>query len=294
MKRVLVTGGNGFIGRETLAPLRALGFAVDAPRRAELDLLEGDPAAWFVAHPASHLLHLAWDATPGKFWTAPSNLDWVAASLRLVRAFAAAGGTRVVVAGSCAEYDWGHATLDEATTPLRPATLYGTAKATLYQLLEAAAPGLGVSFGWGRVFFPYGPREASGRLLPDVVDGIAKGRRVAVSDGTQSRDFMHVEDVAAAFATLLASEVTGAVNIASGSVIPVREVVLAAAGHAGDASLLDWGARARQASEPQFMAAATTRLRGTGFAPRWTLAEGLADAVAKRLGMRSDSVVEPG
>ncbi|TRW14872.1 NAD-dependent epimerase/dehydratase family protein [Glacieibacterium frigidum] len=283
MKRVLVTGGGGFIGRETLGPLRALGFEVDAPGRAELDLLNGDPAAWFAAHPASHLLHLAWDATPGKFWTAPSNLDWVAASLRLVRAFAVSGGTRAVVAGSCAEYDWGHATLDETRTPLRPATLYGTAKANLFELLDKAAPGLDLSFAWGRVFFPYGPDEAAGRLLPDVIDGIAQGRRVAVSDGTQSRDFMHVEDVGAAFATLLAGDVTGAVNIASGTTTPVREVILTAAAHAGDASLLDWGARARQASEPQYMAAATARLHATGFVPRWPLADGLADTVARRL-----------
>lgn len=286
MKRVLVTGASGFIGRETLAPLRALGFEVDAPGRADLDLLDGDPAAWLAARPASHLLHLAWDATPGKFWTAASNLDWVAASLRLVRAFAASGGARVVVAGSCAEYDWGYATLDERATPLRPATLYGTAKATLFALLGAASPALGVSFGWGRVFFPYGPFEAPGRLLSDVVDGIAAGRRVAVSDGTQSRDFLHVEDVGAAFAALLASEISGAVNIASGTAMPVRDVVLTAARHAGDPGLLDWGARPRQAAEPQYMAAATDRLRDTGFAPRWSLSTGLADAVSKRLERR--------
>jgi nucleoside-diphosphate-sugar epimerase len=287
MRRVLVTGGNGFIGRETFTPLRALGFDVDAPRRAELDLLNGDPAAYLAANPATHLLHLAWEATPGKFWTAPSNLDWVAASVRLVRAFAAAGGSRVVVAGSCAEYDWGYATLDEVRTPLRPATLYGTAKASLCAVLSAAAPGLGVVLGWGRVFFPYGPSEARGRLLPDVIDGIAGGRRVAVSDGTQSRDFLHVEDVGAAFAALLASPVEGAVNIASGTATPVRDFVALAAAQAGDATLLDWGARPRQRGEPEFMAAATTRLRDeVGFAPRWTLAAGLADAVSKRLEAR--------
>ena len=41
---------------------------------------------------ASHLLHLAWDTTPGKFWNSPINLDWVSASLALVQAFAEQGG----------------------------------------------------------------------------------------------------------------------------------------------------------------------------------------------------------
>lgn len=292
MKRVAITGASGFIGRETLWPLRAAGFEVVTLGR---DLLRDDPASRLAGLRCTHLLHLAWVATPGKFWTAPENLDWVAASLRLVRAFAAAGGKRAVVAGSCAEYDWGHALLDERRTPLRPGTLYGTAKAGLFELLTAAAPGLGVSLGWGRVFFPYGPREAPGKLIGGVIDAVAAGARVAVSTGTQSRDFMHVADAAAALVALLDSPVEGAVNIASGIATPVREVVAAVAARAGDASLIDWGARPRQPGEPEMMAASVARLRReVGFAPRWRLTGGLAHTVARRVARPDDVAAAPG
>jgi nucleoside-diphosphate-sugar epimerase len=294
--RVVVTGGGGFIGREAVAALRARGAEVhllgrdpagDGVHRHVINLLAEDPAPLLRAIAPTHLLHLAWYAEPGKFWHAPDNLDWVAASLRLVQGFAAAGGTRAAFAGSCTEYDWAYERLDEATTPIDAATLYGTSKAALFRILAKAAPVLGLSIGWGRIFFLYGPHENAGRLLPDVVDKVAAGQRVATSDGTQRRDFMHVEDVAAALVALLASDAEGAVNIATGISTPVRELVALAAAAAGDAGLVDFGARPRQAHEPEVMLAAVDRLRAeVGFVPKWTLADGIADAVARRLAAR--------
>jgi nucleoside-diphosphate-sugar epimerase len=207
----------------------------------------------------------------------------VAASLRLVRAFGRAGGKRLVCAGSCAEYDWSGKILDEASTPLAPATLYGEAKASLYRLLSAAAPGLDLSFAWGRIFFLFGPREKPGRLVSDLFDDLAKGKTAALSVGTQVRDFMHVEDVAAAFAALLDSEMEGPVNIASGQAVTVRELAEQAGRVAGGADRLSFGARPLQSGEPPMLVAAVERLRAElGFQPRFSLEEGLLDTYERR------------
>ncbi|MBC7521865.1 MAG: NAD(P)-dependent oxidoreductase [Sandarakinorhabdus sp.] len=287
--KIVVTGASGFVGRAVIAPLLAAGFEVHAIARAPipgvtthaLDLLAADPAPLLAAIAPTHVLHLAWYAEPGKFWHAPQNLDWLAAPLRLARAFADAGGQRLVTAGSCAEYDWTHPRLDEATTPIAPATLYGTAKAALFRVITAAA--LPPSYAHARIFFPYGPGERAGRLLPDVIDAVLAGRHVATSDGRQTRDFIHVEDTGAAIAALLGSSATGAVNIASGTARPLRDIIGMAAALAGDAGLVDWGARPRQPSEPAVMEAVTHRLHSEiGFTPRWSLETGLADMVARR------------
>ncbi len=294
MRRVLVTGAKGFIGRETLAYLRADGYEIHALGRGEAvveegvalhrcDLIRDDPAPLVAAIAPSHLLHLAWHTEPGRFWDAPENLDWVAASLRLVRAFAAAGGRRAVVAGSCAEYDWTVPLLDERTTPLAPATLYGEAKAGLFRILDQAAPVLGLSFAWGRIFFPYGPFEKSGRLLGDLFDGIARDEQVALSAGTQERDFMHVEDVAAAFVRLLGSPVEGPVNIAGGETLAVRDLATRAARIAGGEHLAMFGMRPMQPGEPPVMAAAISRLaEEVGFTPKYTADSGLRDMFERR------------
>jgi len=291
-KRVLVTGASGFVGRHSLRPLLERGFTVHAAARSPApthdpvtvhacDLLDADAAtALLRAVRPSHLLHFAWYAVPGKFWTAPENHAWVEASLHLLRGFAAAGGRRAVVAGSCAEYDWAHAVLSEADTPLAPGTLYGAAKNALRDALERMAPGLGLSWAWGRLFWLYGPHEAPGRLVSDVAAALVAGRRIAVSSGEQQRDFMHVEDAGRAFAMLLDGTTEGAVNVASGHAARVRDVVARIGALTGHADRIDFGARPAPAGDPPRLVAAVERLAALGFAPRYDLDSGLAHTIA--------------
>ena len=293
MKRVLVTGANGFIGRNSLSPLLARGcevhavtpdFTIEMPQVMwhHADLL--DPAAvtaLMAAVRPTHLLHFAWNVRHGEFWTSLDNLDWTAASLRLFRAFVEAGGQRVVAAGTCAEYDWNSALLREEETPLRPATLYGGCKHALHLALKSLAAQRGLSAAWGRVFMLYGPHEHPDRLVSSVIRSLLRGRPAECSPGNQVRDFLYVEDVADAFAALLDSPVTGAVNIASGRAAPIREVVLKIAELIGRPELVRLGARPAPAGDPARLEASIVRLtREVGWTPRHSLEDGLRKSIA--------------
>jgi nucleoside-diphosphate-sugar epimerase len=292
VSRVLVTGATGFIGRNASRALVERGFDVHAVTSGEpppdddvtwhrADLLNADGALDAV-HAASptHLLHLAWYAEHGAFWKSPENVRWVEASLRLLRAFAGASGRRAVVAGTCAEYDWSFGTLKEDETPLAPATLYGAAKHGLHTIAASYAAEAGFELAWGRVFFLYGPREHPSRLVSSVIGSLLRGEEAPTSEGSQVRDFLHVADVADAFAALVASGVTGAVNVASGEGVPVREVVERIGEITGRADLLRVGALATREGDPARISADVRRLRDdVGWRPRLDLDAGLRDTV---------------
>jgi len=315
MSRVLVTGARGFIGRHTLSPLLAGGFEVhavtsaeppiDAPcevrwHRADL-LAAAAPAALVAEVKPSHLLHLAWCTTPGSFWSTLENIDWLAASLGLLRAFGDAGGRRAVVAGTCAEYAWQrhtHCTEDHGPpvpgeaalgaiatrppapgrpgTPTCPATLYGAAKHGLHVIAQAWARQIGLTLAWGRIFHLYGPHEPPGRLVSDVTRALLRGEEARCTHGEQVRDFLYAPELGDAFAALLAcEEVTGPVNMASGEPVRIAEVIAAIAAETGRPELVRLGALPANPQEPERLTADVRRLREeVGWAPSLDLRQG--------------------
>jgi nucleoside-diphosphate-sugar epimerase len=308
MKRVLVTGAAGFIGRHSLRPLLARGcevhavtpdVTIESPQVTwhHADLLDSSAAAALMAAVRpTHLLHFAWNVRHGEFWTSLDNLDWTAASLRLFRAFVEAGGQRAVVAGTCAEYDWNCSLLRENETPLHPSTLYGVCKHALRLALESLAAQRGLSAAWGRIFMLYGPHEHPDRLVSSVIRSLLSGRPAECSPGDQVRDFLYVEDVADAFAALLDSAVTGAVNIASGRPAAIRQIVLKIAELMGRPELVRLGARPAPPGDPARLEASVERLtREVGWAPRHSLEDGLLKSIAwwKQEMAREPQLAEP-
>jgi nucleoside-diphosphate-sugar epimerase len=226
----------------------------------------------------THLLHLAWYAEPGQFWNSVENLRWLEASLRLFRAFAAAGGERAVCAGTCAEYGWERRThCEELVTPTTPETLYGTTKHALNAVLASYAQQCGVSLAWGRIFFVFGPHEHRSRLAGSVASAILSGNPAHTSHGRQIRDFLYAPDLAEAFVALLISTVAGPVNLASGAPVPIRELILGLANELGRPDLVELGSRAANPAEPEALTADVTRLRDE---VGWTARVPFADAVA--------------
>lgn len=300
MSSVLVTGASGFIGRHCLPLLVRAGFGVEAVHASapalavpgavrwhKADLLDAAQARALIRTlQPTHLLHLAWYAVPGRYWTAPENSAWLDASEALFEAFAAERGRRIVAAGSCAEYDWNHGAsrgvCSEAGTPLAPATPYGAAKHALQRKLAAlCARQPGLSSAWGRIFLLYGPHEHRDRLVPSVIRALLAGEPARCTQGAQVRDFLHVADVAGALVSLLAGTVTGAVNIGSGEGITVREVVSRIANRMQAPELLRPGALPTRAGEPALLVADTGRLRGElGWKPGFDLDRGLDHTIA--------------
>jgi len=290
---VLVTGGGGFLGAPLLELLSASGEELHAvhkrPHPPQLagvqwhrcDLLDAASVERLIAElvPA-RLVHLAWYVEHGKYWQAPENVAWVEATLRLLRLFIAAGGRRAVLAGTCAEYAWSRERYSE-TAPLVPATMYGVAKNATREVAERLAVDAGVELAWTRVFMPYGPAEPPGRLLASVIGALMAGREAPVTEGTQIRDFIYVDDLARAFAAILDSSLQGAVNVGTGEGTQIRALVECAAQALDRDDLVRWGAVPQREGEPAELVADVSRLaEEVGFSPAVGVREGVERTVA--------------
>jgi nucleoside-diphosphate-sugar epimerase len=293
MKKVLLTGAGGFIGRHCLPFLKADGYEIHSvSSRGDsisdqdvyghvADLLDTEHVENLLKEICpTHLLHLAWYTVPGKYWNARENLHWVRASLDLLQSFSKYGGLRVVQAGTCAEYDWTEGLCSELETELSPSTLYGTCKHALRLMTEAYAGETGLSAAWGRLFFLYGPHENSDRLVASVIRSLLKNEAARCSHGNQRRDFLFVEDAAAAFVALLGSDVRGPVNIASGQAPELKEIIHRIAEKINRSELVQLGTIPVDPADPPLLVADVERLRKeVGWSPRFDLDQGLETTI---------------
>ncbi len=293
MKRIVVTGATGFIGKHCLPILAERGYEIhavssraitnDAPAVVwhRADLLDQERTAGLVSKiRPSHLLHLAWETEPGQYWTSPDNVRWLHSGLSLLHAFSRCGGSRAVVAGTCFEYDLSAGRCSEETTPMHPSTLYGLTKLSLHLMLDDLSRRSGLSAAWGRIFFLYGPHERAQRFIPMVIRSLLENRPVTCNHSDQTRDFLHVQDVADAVVALLESDTSGPVNIASGRPVLLGDLVNTIASKLGRNDLVRLETKPASPIAPHVLVAETQRLfREVGWSPRYDLEGGLEQTI---------------
>ena len=287
--KVLLTGASGFIGRYVLRALQAQGIEVVALGRTRPDamvqFIEADLLAIANLMPlvqqaqATHLLHLAWYTEHGQYWASPLNLRWVDASVQLTQAFCPAGGQQVVVAGTCAEYDWSHGYCREESTPLRPTTLYGVSKDATRRLVMAVCQQHHTPCAWGRVFMPIGAGEPAQRLIPSLIAALRGQRAFFGINAAAYRDVLHVSDAAEGLVALLQPGAQGAYNISSGQPVQLEALArqLAQVIHADPEPLL--ALTTERPGEPALLVGDSQRLRALGWCPALSLEQALNQTV---------------
>jgi len=293
MNRVLVTGATGFIGHHCLEPLKLHGYEVHAVTSRELpamsdtvtwhrtDLLDRSQIKTLVEKiRPTHLVHSAWEVRPGKIYTSQDNFYWVQSSLELAEQFAHFGGKRLVVIGTCYEYDQRYGLCSETLTPTTPNTIYGVTKNALRQMLEAFCAKNQLSMAWPRLFFLYGPHEHPKRLVPSVICALLEGKPAKCSHGRQLRDYIHVKEAADGIVNLLESDFEGPINLGAGTPVSIREIVQTIGRLIERPDLIHLGALpARPGEDPLVMADIEKMTDALEWAPKLGLEEGLGQTI---------------
>jgi nucleoside-diphosphate-sugar epimerase len=293
MKKVMVAGGAGFVGRHSLSHLAAMGYEVhviDIRNLSEIypniiwhqcDLNNHKECCRVFARVQPHfLLNFAWFTKHGEYWSSKYNFVSVKNSFHLLKCFAENGGKRVVMAGTCAEYEWGNSVCNEENTTLKPHTIYGQSKLAMYNLLNAYANAFELSWAWGRLFFLFGPQENRKRFVASIISKLLSGKEAPCSHGNQIRDFMCTIDAGEAFARLLVSPLEGAINIATGKPLSLKEIGHKIETITQQKDLIKFGIIPSSKNEPANITADTTRLnQELGWQPSATIEQRLQQTI---------------
>lgn len=298
-KRVLVTGGAGFIGsniarllleesyRVSVLDNFTTGYQENLDGLSEVTVTVGDirdeSEIAQALNGVDAIIHLAASVGNARSLKDPmldSDIN-VLGTLKILEAARKAGITKVVYSSSAAIYgETQHLPIDE-DHPLRPETPYGVSK----------LGGEGQCLCYGRLyamdivclryFNVYGPNQrydAYGNVIPIFADRLVRGEPLTIyGDGEQTRDFVHVRDVAKAnLLGLRAQGVTGAFNVGSGEATTINELAFLM-NQAADAAVPPQYQAPRPGDVLHSLSDITAARDTLGYEPAVTLAEGLRE-----------------
>ena len=302
-KRVLVTGGNGFVGREVCrrlydqhavcvvdnlrsGPVRLTASELGKVEFARIDIADAaavnEVMATFKPDAIIHLaaIHYIPECEAKPALSVETN---VLGTVNLL--CAAPPGTRFVFASSGAVYkpdDKPHAE-DDAT--LGPSDVYGYTKLHGENFVKYFAAQRGLSAVNVRLFNVVGPGETNPHLLPEIIAQLKAGRTtLRLGNMSPKRDYIHVRDAASGFITValrddVAAGNTLTVNLGTSHSYSVAELVdkLKAVAKI-DFSLEQEQSRLRAVDRPHLAADISRIASRFGWAPQSTIDDALADA----------------
>ena len=287
-RRVLVTGGAGFIGRHVVAALREADAhvrVVDLERHPDpaVELVQGDVAEQAVLAQAfdggcDAVVHLAAVTSVLRSLEHP-ELTYrtnVGASAALLEAARDAGVTALAFASTNAVVGPMRAAAIDESQPLTPLTPYGATKAAAEMLMSAYSAAYGVRCACLRLTNVYGPgMQAKDSIVARLMRAIRLEKTFEIyGDGRQVRDYIHAADVTAAFAKALSDEDwRGPVVIGSGTSLSVLKV-LDEVRRTTQAKLEVTHGPARAGEMPAVIVD-NSRARSLGWAPSIGFADGL-------------------
>lgn len=269
--RVLVAGGRGFIGARAVATLSTAGHPAG--------ILEHDDDAAVVC--AAGWDALVWAAGARRATLDENRVDHVDAPLATLARLPAA--TRVVYLSSGETYGAQDVPFTEEA-PLLGTSPYALAKIEGERALAAACARRAIALSILRPSVVYGPGQRGPMFLPSLVHALTHGERFAMTAGEQTRDFIHVDDVAAAIVAALAGP-AGTYNVATGTEITMRALATAVAARTSRADLLDVGALPyRDNEQMRYVLSPDRAASSLGWRAAVTLAAGLDQVLAARAG----------
>jgi GDP-L-fucose synthase len=293
---VLITGATGLVGKALVDELRASpGYSIVGLESARVDLRDNKTTQdYIIAYKPDIVFHLAARvgglggnlAQPGTFF-----YENILINTNVVEGSRNAGVKKIIAMGSSACYS------DAVDLPMREECIwdgpphnseaaYAHSKRSLLAQLEAYKSQYGIDYAFCIATNMYGQYdkfdENYGHVLPSLISKFHRARHAGgvVSiwgTGTPKRDFLYAKD-AARYLRVIAEKFSGSINLASGSVVTIKDLVKKVEHASGFSGSIEWDGTKPNGQE--LRGYDISKLNSLGLEPAYSLSEGISETYA--------------
>lgn len=235
MKKVLVTGANGYIGKHVVKTLLNSNIEVitndislseidDKTKKINLDIFSKKENIFEELGSPDVCIHLAWQ--DGFIHNSDAHIMNLSAHYCFIKNMVAGGLKQLVVMGTMHEVGYHEGVIDENTI-CKPLNMYGIAKNTLRESITLLLKEKDVAFQWLRGFYIYGDDERSNSIFNKIYLAEKAGEKTfPFTSGKNKYDFIGINDFAEQIvACALQKEIQGIINCCSGKPITLAEKI---------------------------------------------------------------------
>lgn len=235
MKKILVTGAAGYIGRHVVKTALDMGYPVIASdfafkgvdERAEfcdVPLFSGDKNIWQALGAPDVCIHLAW--RDGFRHNASSHMKDLSSHVVFLNNLAKGGLPMLTVMGTMHEVGYWEGPIT-ADTPCAPQSQYGIAKNALRQSLLLSLPDTGCLLHWLRAYYITGDEAHGSSIFAKITQAELDGKETFPFTSGQNRyDFIDVDRLAQMIvAASVQDQVNGIINVCTGQPLTLADRV---------------------------------------------------------------------
>jgi nucleoside-diphosphate-sugar epimerase len=221
MEKILIIGGNGFVGKNLARKLSKYKYQPIIASRTPCSSCEYEHVGFDIFNYSSwkdlprldRVVNLAWYTVHPKFWDDKENINYMKAHVDLFEYLADRGFRHAVVSGTCAEY---------LCNKDSPSSNLGRSKLDCFNYLQRISESSSLKLNWARLFFVYGKGEPQTKLFTQIRKNQIELENIREPNAI--RDFVHIDFVTDQIKFIIDHQIADTNDIGTGYGLQVKNL----------------------------------------------------------------------